>query len=198
MKILKLLLPCILPVVVLSASAQTKSFTLEQVMSSPFPSDLTAAEQTPRIAWVFDLRGERNVWIADAPGFEARQVTHYQGDDGQQIVSVRLTPDGKTVLYARGSEVNKDGQVANPGSELKQPKQQVWAAEVDTGKTRLLGDLGCEEEGCEDIQISPNGQWAVWSTKHHLWLAPVVGDKPARQLTELRGDESQPQWSPDS
>jgi len=198
MKILKLLLPCILPVVVLSASAQTKSFTLEQVMSSPFPSDLTAAEQTPRIAWVFDLRGERNVWIADAPGFEARQVTHYQGDDGQQIVSVRLTPDGKTVLYARGSEVNKDGQVANPGSELKQPKQQVWAADVDTGKTRLLGDLGCEEEGCEDIQISPNGQWAVWSTKHHLWLAPVAGDKPARQLTELRGDESQPQWSPDS
>jgi len=198
MKILKLLLPCILPVVVLSASAQTKSFTLEQVMSSPFPSDLTAAEQTPRIAWVFDLRGERNVWIADAPGFEARQVTHYQGDDGQQIVSVRLTSDGKTVLYARGSEVNKDGQVANPGSELKQPKQQVWAADVDTGKTRLLGDLGCEEEGCEDIQISPNGQWAVWSTKHHLWLAPVAGDKPARQLTELRGDESQPQWSPDS
>jgi len=198
MKILKLLLPCILPVVVLSASAQTKSFTLEQVMSSPFPSDLTAAEQTPRIAWVFDLRGERNVWIADAPGFEARQVTHYQGDDGQQIVSVRLTPDGKTVLYARGSEVNKDGQVANPGSELKQPKQQVWAADVDTRKTRLLGDLGCEEEGCEDIQISPNGQWAVWSTKHHLWLAPVAGDKPARQLTELRGDESQPQWSPDS
>ena len=198
MKILKLLLPCILPVVVLSASAQTKSFTLEQVMSSPFPSDLTAAEQTPRIAWVFDLRGERNVWIADAPGFEARQVTHYQGDGGQQIVTVRLTPDGKTVLYARGSEVNKDGQVANPGSELKQPKQQVWAADVDTGKTRLLGDLGCEEEGCEDIQISPNGQWAVWSTKHHLWLAPVAGDKPARQLTELRGDESQPQWSPDS
>src|SRR5215467_10890583 len=197
MKILRLLLSLGF-LCSLSASAQTKSFTLEQVMSSPFPGDLTAAEQTPRIAWVFDLRGERNVWIADAPGFEARQVTHYQGDDGQQIVSVRLTPDGKTVLYARGSEVNKNGQVANPGSELKQPKQQVWAADVDTGKTRLLGDLGCEEEGCEDIQISPNGQWAVWSTKHHLWLAPVAGDKPARQLTELRGDESQPQWSPDS
>jgi dipeptidyl aminopeptidase/acylaminoacyl peptidase len=57
--------------------------------------------------------------------------------------------------------------------------------------------MGCEHEGCEDIQISPDSQWAVWATKHHLWLAPVKGDKPARQLTELRGDEEEPQWSPD-
>jgi dipeptidyl aminopeptidase/acylaminoacyl peptidase len=88
--------------------------------------------------------------------------------------------------------------VANPTTELKDPKQQVWAAEVESGKTRLLGDMGCEREDCEDIELSPDGKWAVWSAKHHLWLAPVAGDKPARQLTELRGDESQPQWSPDS
>ena len=181
----------------LSLFAQTQSFTLEQIMSSPFPTGLTAAANANRIAWVFDLRGERNVWTADAPKFEARQVTHYQGDDGQQILSLRLTPDGKTAVYARGSEVNREGQVANPTSELKAPKQQVWAADIESGKTRLLGDLGCEHEDCEDIQISPDGQWAVWSTKHHLWLAPVSGDKPARQITELRGDEVDPQWSPD-
>ena len=181
----------------LAACAQTQSFTLEQIMSAPFSSELTAAANAPRAAWVFDLRGERNVWIADAPRFEARQVTHYQGDDGQQILSLRLTPDGKTAVYARGSEVSREGHVANPTSELKEPKQQVWAADVDSGKARLLGDMGCEHEDCEDIQISPDGRWAVWSTKHHLWLAPVAGDKPARQLTELRGDESQAQWSPD-
>jgi dipeptidyl aminopeptidase/acylaminoacyl peptidase len=198
MKTSKLLLPFLFAsICAVTVSAQNHSFTLEQVMSSPFPSDLTAARQAPRIAWVFDSKGERNVWTADAPGFEARQVTHYQGDDGQQIVSVRLTPDGRTVVFVRGSEVNSTGHVANPDSQLKEPKQQVWAAEVETGKTKLLGDLGCEREGCEDIQISPDGQWAVWSTKHHLWIAPVAGDKPARQLTELRGDESGPQWSPD-
>jgi dipeptidyl aminopeptidase/acylaminoacyl peptidase len=178
-------------------SAQNHSFTLEQVMSSPFPSDLTAARQMGRIAWVFDSKGERNVWSADAPNFEARQVTHYQGDDGQQIASLRLTPDGRTVIFVRGSELSSTGHVANPVSQLKEPKQQVWAAEVNSGKVRLLGDIGCESEGCEDIQISPDGQWAVWSAKHHLWFAPVAGDKPARQLTELRGDEFEPQWSPD-
>jgi len=166
-------------------------------MSSPFPTGLTAADSANRIAWIFDLRGERNVWVADAPRFEARQVTHYSGDDGQQILSLHLTPDGKTAVYARGSEVSREGHVANPNSDIKEPRQQVWAADVETGKTRLLGDMGCEREDCEDIQVSPDGQWAVWSTKHHLWLAPVNGNKPARQLTELRGDEKEPQWSPD-
>lgn len=167
-------------------------------MSSPFPTGLTAAANANRIAWVFNSKGERNVWIADAPGFAARQVTHYQGDDGQDIFSPRLTADGKTAVYARGSELSREGSVANPASELKEPKQQVWAAELETGKVRLLGDMGCSEEDCEDIQLAPDGQWAVWQgPKHHLWLAPVAGDKPARQLTELRGEESEPQWSPD-
>jgi dipeptidyl aminopeptidase/acylaminoacyl peptidase len=181
-----------------SLQAQNSSFTLEQVMSSPFPSELVTAKQAPRIAWAFNTKGERNIWIADAPGFQARQITHYTGDDGQAIASVRLTPDGKTVLYARGSELNSSGHVANPASANKEPKQQVWAVEVDGGQPRLLGDMGCDEEGCENIQISPDGQWAVWTgQKHHLWLAPVAGGKAARQLTELRGNEEGPQWSPD-
>jgi dipeptidyl aminopeptidase/acylaminoacyl peptidase len=174
------------------------SFTLEQVMSSPFPTALTSAAKANRIAWVFDSRGERNIWVADAPDFAGRQVTHYQGDDGQDIFAVKLTPDGKTVVYARGSEVSSEGHVANPTTEIKEPKQQVWAADVETGKPRLLGDMGCGEEDCEDIQLTPDGLTAVWvGPKNHLWMANVAGDKPAHQLMELRGEESEPQWSPD-
>jgi dipeptidyl aminopeptidase/acylaminoacyl peptidase len=173
-------------------------FTLEQVMSSPFPTALTSAAKANRIAWVFDSRGERNVWVADAPDFAGRQVTYYQGDDGQDIFAVKLTPDGKTVVYARGSEVSSEGHVANPTTEIKEPKQQVWAADVETGKPRLLGDMGCPEEDCEDIQLSPDGLSAVWvGPKNHLWISNVAADKPAHQLTELRGEENEPQWSPD-
>jgi len=181
-----------------NSNATKAGFTLEQVMSSPFPTALTAAAKANRIAWVFDSRGERNVWVADAPDFAGKQVTHYQGDDGQDIFAVKLTPDGKTVVYARGSEVSSEGHVANPATETKEPKQQVWAADVDSGKPRLLGDMGCGEEDCEDIQLSPDGLTAVWvGPKNHLWISNVAADKPARQLTELRGDESEPQWSPD-
>jgi len=55
-------------------TAQT--FTLEQVMSSPFPSDLVTTKRGDRIAWAFDAEGKRNIWIAEAPTFAARQLTH--------------------------------------------------------------------------------------------------------------------------
>ncbi|HEV2488301.1 MAG TPA: hypothetical protein VGT03_00710, partial [Candidatus Acidoferrales bacterium] len=57
------------------ASAAPSGFTLEQVMSSPFPDELAAARNGERIAWMFDIRGVRNLWIADGPEFVARQVT---------------------------------------------------------------------------------------------------------------------------
>src|SRR5947208_16135201 len=83
----------LLPVVCLG-----ESFTIEQVLSAPFPYGLTGASHAPRVAWVFDNKGERNISVAEASDFVPRQVTHYKGDDGQPIASVRLTPDGKTVV----------------------------------------------------------------------------------------------------
>ena len=173
------------------------SFSLEQVLSSPFPTNLVAAEHAGRIAWLFAARGEHNVWVADAPGFEARQVTHYSGDDGMPLAALKLTPDGRTVVYARGSESNRAGETADPTSNVEKRVQQVWAADVDKGEPRLLGDMGCDEEGCEDIQISPNGEFALWSAKKQIWIAPISGKEKAKALTFARGNSSQPKWSPD-
>lgn len=176
-------------------------FTLEQIMSSPFPSGLTAAPQGSRVAWVFEAKGVRNVWVADGPDFvhSARQVTHYTADDGQPIASLRLVSDGKTVLYALGSELNGAQESANPGSWTKGARQQVFALDVETkgAPPRLLGEMGCPEEDCEDIQVSPDGRWAVWSAKKKLWLASVDGKQQAKELASVRGSAVQPKWSPD-
>ena len=174
-----------------------EAFTVEQVLSAPFPWQLVAAKQAPRVAWVFDSKGERNIWVADAPDFVPRQVTHYKGDDGQQVASVRLTPDGKTVVYARGSEANKEGTSANPQSLTTMPKQQAWAIDVSGGEPRLLGDVGCNEEGCEDLQVSPDGKNVVWPAKKHLWIAAIDGKKKPEQLDELLDESDTPRWSPD-
>src|SRR5580704_12632679 len=156
---------------------QSPPFTLEQVMSSPFPSELVAAAQGSRIAWVFNAKGVRNVWVADGPDFihTARPVTHYTADDGQPIASLRLTPDGRLAVFVLGSEMNGAQESANPESWTKGAKQQVFALDVDAknkhAAPRLLGDMGCPEEGCEDVEISPDGKWAVWSAKKKLWLS---------------------------
>lgn len=177
------------------------TFTLEQVLSSPFPSELVAAKNANRVAWVFDMKGVRNVWVADGPNFlhSARQVTHYAADDGQPIASLELTPDGKTVVYALGTELNDAQESANPASWTKGAKQQVFALDVDGKKAepRLLGDMGCPDEGCEDIEISPNGKLAVWPAKKKLWIASIDGKQQAKELAIVRGSAEEPRWSPD-
>ncbi len=177
--------------------AAAANFTLEQVMSSPFPTGLVAASHSPRVAWVFNAKGVRNIWAADAPDFAARQITHYDSDDGLPIASLRITADGRTLVYVRGSETNENGRVADPTNGIWPRKQQVWAIDVDAGAPRLLGEMGCAEEDCEDVQLSPDGQFAAWATRKQLWIAPVSGATAAHQLTDLRGDNSNPKWSPD-
>jgi dipeptidyl aminopeptidase/acylaminoacyl peptidase len=177
-------------------------FSLEQVMSSPFPSGLVAAAHGSRIAWIFDAKGVRNVWVADGQDFAhtARPVTHYIADDGQPIASLQLTPDGRTAVYVLGSELNEAQESANPESWTKGAKQQVFALDVDSPSPapRLLGEMGCPEEGCEDIEISPDGKWAIWSAKKKLWIASVDGkQQQAKELASLRGSAVEPKWSPD-
>jgi dipeptidyl aminopeptidase/acylaminoacyl peptidase len=181
----------------LTSFVSAATLTLEQVMASPFPSNLVAAGHSPRVAWVFDAKGVRNIWVADAPDFAARQITHYDGDDGLPIASLRITGDGRTLVYVRGSEANESGRIADPTNGIWARKQQVWAIDVEGGTPRLLGEMGCGEEECEDIQLSPDGQFAVWAARKQLWIAPVSGATPAHQLTDLRGENSHPRWSPD-
>src|SRR5260370_9244167 len=112
-----------------SAQPAARAFSLEQVMSSPFPTNLVAAEHANenngRIAWVFAARGERNVWAADAPNFEARQVTHYGGDDGMPIAPLNLTPHGRPAVSARASHANRAGETPDPPSNPEQTAQRA-------------------------------------------------------------------------
>jgi len=75
------LLSVVFCLVALSIHAQDK-FTLEQVMSAPFPSDLSASKSGAKVAWVLSAKGARNVWVAEPPAYKGRQLTSYAEDDG--------------------------------------------------------------------------------------------------------------------
>jgi dipeptidyl aminopeptidase/acylaminoacyl peptidase len=165
------------------------AFTLEDVMSAPFCDGLVAATRAPRIAWTVNLRGERNVWAAEAPAWRPHLVTHYRGDTGQELLALAIGPDGKVVVFARGGDGER---TPNPASLLKPPRRQVFAAAGDgSGEPRALGDGG------DDLQLSPDGSKVAWIVKKQLWIAPVDGSAPARALTELEGEAHEPSWSPD-
>ena len=75
-----------------------KPFTLQQVLSAPFASQLAAAPVGNLFAWVEDAEGRHNLWVGgkDVP---ARQLTHYTEDDGQDITRLAWSPDANAIAY---------------------------------------------------------------------------------------------------
>ena len=94
-----------------AAAAQEEPFTLEQVLSTPFPTSLTASPDGSRVAWVFDERGARNVWAAEAPDFRGRRLTSFDGDRGTTISSLAFSRDGRRLAFIRGDGPNRDGEL---------------------------------------------------------------------------------------
>jgi dipeptidyl aminopeptidase/acylaminoacyl peptidase len=168
-------------------------YSLEQVKSYPFPSELTAAASGSRIAWAFNERGARNVYVAEAPAWKARALTRYDRDDGLELSSLQLSPDGRHVVYVRGGDhgVNFDqGLAVNPANTPLPVPVQVWSIPFDGGDPKLLGDG-------DDPALSPRGDVVAFVKDRQVWSVPVDGSSPARRLFNQRGDNGRPEWSPD-
>ena len=167
--------------------AQQK-FTLEQVLSAPFPDGLTAAKSGDRLAWTFDEQGRKNIWVAQGPDFKARRLTSYMEDDGQELSSLRFSEDGNTIVYVRGGGKNPAGQYPNPTSNPAGEEQDVWAIAWTGGAPRKI-DAG------HSPQISSRGIVA-YLRDGQIWLAPLNGLEKPEQLV-VRGTNSGLRWSPD-
>ena len=173
--------------------AAAESFTLEQLKGYPFPNELTASATGERIAWAFNERGARNVWVAEGPDFKARRLTNYDIDDGQELTSLSISADGKYVVYVRGGDhgANFDSSVGvNPAETTTQMKVQVWTIPFAGGDAKLLG------EGDEPL-ISPKSDRVVFVKERGIWSAPIDGSTPAKRYFYARGDCGAPEWSPD-
>ena len=170
-----------------------QSFTLEQIKSYPFPNELTSSATGSRIAWAFNERGSRNVWVAEGPDFKARRLTNYETDDGQELTSLALSADGKYVVYVRGGDhgSNFDSSVGvNPGLTTTAMKVQIWSAPFAGGEPKLLA------EGDEPL-ISPKSDRVVFVKERGIWSVPIDGSTPAKRYFYARGDCGAPEWSPD-
>lgn len=169
------------------------AFTFAQAASAPFPTQLTSASRTGRLAWAFNEQGRRNIWVAEAPAFEPRQLTAHDRDDGQELTSVSLSPDGAWVVYVRGGDFASNFDAALPVNVEHlplPPRVQIWAVPFGGGEPKALG------EGTNPV-ISPRGDQVVFERDRQLWLVPIDGSSAARRIVATRGTSSQAVWSPD-
>jgi len=178
------------------APAQEKAFTIEQALSAPFTSELTAAPAKGRLAWQANIDGRRNLWVAepapDGKGYVSRQVTHYTEDDGQELNDLQWTPDASSVIYVRGDSVQGESHpVPNPALFPKGAQQQMWIVSADGGEPRLLA------EG-RTPQVSPGGKMLAYVLKGQLWAIRLdQPDAKPQQLLQTRGSAQNLRWSPD-
>jgi dipeptidyl aminopeptidase/acylaminoacyl peptidase len=159
-------------------------------MSSPFPSGLVAAPTGDKVAWVQNTEGVRNIWVAEAPAYEGRQLTQYLDDDGQVVGSVQFTVDGNSIVFVRGGGPNRQGEIPNPLSDPEGTERAIWIVASLGGEPRKLSD------GSSPL-LSPTGDRLVFMQRGQVWSITLEEDAEAGRLFQNRGGAGSLRWSPD-
>ena len=166
------------------------AFTLGDVLSAPFPSELSAAPKGGAVAWVLDERGARNVWVAEAPAYRGRRLTSFTADDGQEITPLVWSPDGRTLVYVRGGGANRAGENPNPTSDPSGAEEALWRVSVGGGPPVRIGI------GSEPV-VSPRGDVLAFTRRGQIYTASLLNTAEPAQLVHARGGASNLRWSPD-
>ncbi len=193
-----LILTMLAAVAVSPAFAQ-KPFTIEQILSYSFSYELASAKKTDRIAWFEFDQGRRNVWTAAAPAFKPVRLTSFPADDGTDLTSLRISDDGRIIVFVRGHDPNNREWVANPSHFPDGSEQAIWAVRSKEAKPFRLA------AGSEPI-LSPDGRMVVFVKEGQIYgvQIPTSGipspkKNPDHLVPLLRtwGQNSGPIWSPD-
>ena len=172
-----------------AVSAQ-QPFTLEQVLSAPYASELTAAPAGDRFAWVEDADGHRNLWIATAHT-PAHQLTLFDRDDGLDLSNLAWSSDGNTIAFTRTTEDGPDEKPANPAHLQQTIQPQVWVAPVagPVPTTPLV-------QGRAPL-FSRDGHTLFFLRDHDIWSLTLLPRGAPAQLVFDRGRASSLTLSPD-
>jgi dipeptidyl aminopeptidase/acylaminoacyl peptidase len=173
---------------VVPAGAQ-EPFTIAQVLSSPFPTSLVTAK-TGAVAWVFNARGVRNIWLAEPPAYAPRQLTGYAADDGQELSSLQFTPDGGSIVFVRGGAPNGRGELPNPGSDPAGVERAIWLVRTTGGAPRKLA-VGVGPA------LSPAGREVAYLSGGTVWTVALDSGATATAIIRARGGQGSLRWSPD-
>jgi Tol biopolymer transport system component len=190
--------------VALAAGPARAELTLDQALGYSYISGLTAAEHADRIAWVQNVRGVRNVWVADGPAFTPRQVTRYLADDGQEITQLTFSPDGARLLYVRGGDHDAnwpaDKNLApDPANDPQEPKVTIWSASLSGGEPTKVAEGDAPALSARGVlaYVKDDQVWTASLDGRPSKGQPAKGVGKPEQLFFDRGKDGSLVWSPD-
>src|SRR6185295_10123994 len=150
--------------------------SIERYLSAPFASELLAAPSGGKVAWILDERGARNLWVAAAPDYKGRRLTSYKEDDGQDLGDLAWSADGRFLLYARGGDLETNGDIPNPRNLPQTPEQAVYAIPFDGGSPKKLSDG-------RGPAVSRDGQVAFLKDGQ-IWMTTLDAEKTGAKAAE--------------
>jgi len=103
------------------------------------------------------------------------------------LAALKLTPDGRTAVYARGTEANGAGEIADPTSGIEKRTQASVGGGHRQRRSALARRYGLRRKRGARTSRFADGEFAVWSAKKQLWIAPISGKDKAKALTFARG-----------
>ncbi|MBK8516483.1 MAG: S9 family peptidase [Saprospiraceae bacterium] len=165
--------------------------SINDLLSPPFPTSLTGSADGSTIAWVFNERGQRNIYIAFSPDFKAQKLTSYQGDEGIELVNLQLSKDGKKLLFIRGNSVNSKGEPANPAQLQTATDRNIWIAETTLDSLRKIGPGSSP-------RFSEDGRQFIYINKGEVWHCLSDKNQAGEKLFAVRSGVSVVRWSPDA
>lgn len=104
-------------------------FSLQQLLSAPYASELTAAPVGDRFAWVENTEGHHNLWLG-GPHAPAHQLTIFDQDDGLDLYSLAWSPDAGIIAFTRTTEDGPDDKPSNPAHLQRNIEPEIWLAPV--------------------------------------------------------------------
>lgn len=176
-----------------ATAGQRGGFTLEQIMRVPFITDLVAAPQSRRLAWLCNQEGSRNIWIAENPGasaHEARKLTSYAGDDGIDMGDLAWNAQGTALTYVRGGSLEGGGPTNASSAGDERSVSTIWVITIGGAASKLwAGTKPAFSPADARIAYLADGQLWLGNSTKSAENAPIVRDK---------GRIQEFVWSPDA
>jgi dipeptidyl aminopeptidase/acylaminoacyl peptidase len=152
-----------------------------------------------------DHRYRSAIWLISTEGGDLRQLT----DDETSATSPRWRPDGRALAFRSDcGDVSQVSLLDLAGGEPSQltslgagVSDFAWSPD---GRSLVVVSPGQEKPDPNSatrhvtrLHYKGDGVGLLPDLHNHLWLVPIDGNTPPRQLTDTGEDDASPAWSPD-
>ena len=152
---------------------------------------MTVSRGGKTLAWVDNIAGERNIFIATGDQFSSvYKLTEYVGDQGISLSNLEFTPDGYSLVYVRGNTKNRQGEAANPGLLDEDTGQAIFIHSLNNRKKIKISKGSMPS-------ISHDGSTIAFVKEGQIWTASLNDSiSQPKKLFNIRGSQSDINWSP--